>query len=87
MPVLHFSGSTPVPSPDFDDWVRLHEHDGFFVSVDSQGTATLHRASCALVGAAAKNRSTAGHVCSCDRSELSDWARAERFELKRCECV
>lgn len=89
MPILHFVAGTPTPARDFDDWVRHHEHDGFFVSVRAPNNAVLHRASCALVGAVGRSGSNddTERFCSCDRFALTDWARASSLELTRCDCV
>jgi len=89
MPIQHFAVPTVSAVREFDDWIRRHEHDGFFVSVRSPGLATLHRASCTHGEASRMTDELGGiqKICSSDRFALTDWVRENRINLKRCDCI
>ena len=86
--IEHFHKSQPEAGFRFERWLFEHEHDGFFLNLQTKTAAKLHRANCShfkgnLTGDQFVVKEKVG---STDRVALKLWARASGRTVRECEC-
>jgi hypothetical protein len=77
----------PRTSAEFVDWIERNP-DGYYVNINTNGPglSILHQGLCRHFWPPRRgiNYVTFRKLCSLDRNELGDWARAENDSLGEC---